>query len=133
MNIRRGDIFYADLSPVVGSEQGGLRPVLIIQNDVGNRYSPTVIAAAITSKLGKTRLPTHIGIYAEDVGLSRDSIVLLEQIRTLDKRRLREKMGHLDESRMNDINTAISVSFGLGSPGEDAERRARLKRNETIG
>lgn len=133
MNIRRGDIYYADLSPVVGSEQGGLRPVLIIQNDVGNRYSPTVIAAAITSRLGKTKLPTHIGIYASEVGLSRDSVILLEQVRTLDKRRLREKIGHLDEHQMRDVNTAISVSFGLGSPDEDAARRDRLRRNETIG
>ena len=97
MSVKRGDIYYADLSPVVGSEQGGLRPVLIIQNDVGNRYSPTVIAAAITSRMGKTRLPTHIDIYAERAGLAKDSVILLEQIRTLDKRRLKEKMGHLDE------------------------------------
>lgn len=112
-NIKRGDIFYADLSPVVGSEQGGLRPVLIIQNDVGNRYSPTVIAAAITSRMGKTRLPTHIDIYAEKAGLSRDSVVLLEQIRTLDKRRLRERIGHLDGVIMNDVNSALAVSCGL--------------------
>lgn len=114
MNVKRGDIYYADLSPVVGSEQGGLRPVLIIQNDVGNRYSPTVIAAAITSRLGKTRLPTHIDIYADKVGLAKDSVVLLEQIRTLDKRRLKEKMGHLDEGVMTEVNSAIAVSFGLG-------------------
>ena len=131
MNVRRGDIYYADLSPVVGSEQGGLRPVLIIQNDIGNRYSPTVIAAAITSRLGKTRLPTHIGIYASEVGLSKDSVILLEQIRTLDKRRLREKMGHLDERQMSDVNTAISISFGLGSPAEDAAARARIGRDGT--
>lgn len=112
-NVRRGDIYYADLSPVVGSEQGGMRPVLIIQNDVGNRYSPTVIAAAITSRMGKTKLPTHIDIYAERAGLSRDSIVLLEQVRTLDKRRLKEKMGHLDEPLMHEIDTAIAVSLGL--------------------
>ena len=111
--VRRGDIFYADLSPVVGSEQGGLRPVLIIQNDVGNRYSPTVIAAAITSRMGKTKLPTHIDVYADRVGLSKDSVILLEQIRTLDKRRLREKMGHLDEDVMAEVNNAIAVSFGL--------------------
>jgi mRNA interferase MazF len=114
MNIKRGDIFYADLSPVVGSEQGGLRPVLIIQNDVGNKYSPTVIAAAITSRMSKTRLPTHIDVYAEKVGLAKDSVILLEQIRTLDKRRLKEKMGHLDDSMMNEVNNAIAVSFGLG-------------------
>ena len=114
MSVKRGDIYYADLSPVVGSEQGGLRPVLIIQNDVGNKYSPTVIAAAITSRLGKTRLPTHIDIYADQVGLARDSVVLLEQVRTLDKRRLKEKMGHLDEGLMTEVNNAIAVSFGLG-------------------
>ena len=113
-NIKRGDIFYADLSPVVGSEQGGLRPVLIIQNDVGNRYSPTVIAAAITSRMGKTRLPTHIDIHADEVGLAKDSVILLEQIRTLDKRRLKEKMGHLDGAVMTQVNNAIAVSFGLG-------------------
>lgn len=113
-NIRRGDIFYADLSPVVGSEQGGLRPVLIIQNDVGNRYSPTVIAAAITSRMGKTRLPTHIDIHADRVGLAKDSVILLEQVRTLDKRRLKEKMGHLDGAIMAQVNNAIAVSFGLG-------------------
>ena len=114
MSVKRGDIYYADLSPVVGSEQGGLRPVLIIQNDVGNRYSPTVIAAAITSRMGKTRLPTHIDIYADKAGLSKDSVVLLEQIRTLDKQRLKEKMGHLDDTMMSEINNAIAVSFGLG-------------------
>ena len=114
MNIKRGDIYYADLSPVVGSEQGGLRPVLIIQNDVGNRYSPTVIAAAITSRLGKNRLPTHIDVYADRVGLVKDSVILLEQMRTLDKRRLKEKMGHLDEGMMEQVNRAIAVSVGLG-------------------
>ena len=113
MQIKRGDIFYADLSPVVGSEQGGLRPVLIVQNDVGNRYSPTVIAAAITSKLGKARLPTHIDVYADRVGLQRDSVVLLEQMRTIDKQRLKEKMGHLDDESMHAVDTAISVSLGL--------------------
>ncbi len=116
--IKRGDIYYADLSPVVGSEQGGLRPVLIIQNDVGNKYSPTVIAAAITSRLDKTHLPTHIDIYADKVGLSKDSVVLLEQVRTIDKRRLKEKMGHLDEGMMSAVNNAISISFGLSEdPG----------------
>lgn len=114
-NIRRGDIFYADLSPVVGSEQGGMRPVLIIQNDVGNRHSPTVIAAAITSRMGKTRLPTHIDIYADKVGLAKDSVILLEQIRTLDKQRLKEKMGHLDSAVMTKVDNAIAVSFGLGT------------------
>ncbi len=114
MNIRRGDIYYADLSPVVGSEQGGLRPVLIIQNDVGNRHSPTVIAAAITSRMSKTRLPTHIDVYANKVGLAKDSVILLEQIRTIDKKRLKEKMGHLDDSLMREVDSAITISFGLG-------------------
>ena len=113
LNIKRGDIYYADLSPVVGSEQGGVRPVLIVQNDVGNRYSPTVIAAAITSRQSKTKLPTHIPIEAVGSGLSKDSVVLLEQIRTLDKRRLREKMGSIDFDSMKEINKALSVSFGL--------------------
>ena len=131
MNIKRGDIYYADLSPVVGSEQGGLRPVLIVQNDVGNRYSPTVIAAAITSRMSKTKLPTHIDIYASEVGLAKDSVILLEQIRTLDKRRLREKMGHLDNAVMERVNTAISVSFGLSS---DEGREARVyTTRQTIG
>ena len=112
-SVKRGDIYYADLSPVVGSEQGGLRPVLIIQNDVGNKYSPTVIAAAITSRMGKTKLPTHIDVYAERAGLSRDTIVLLEQLRTLDKWRLRERIGHLDEEMLGEIDTAIAVSLGL--------------------
>ena len=115
MSVKRGDIYYADLSPVVGSEQGGMRPVLIIQNDVGNRYSPTVIAAAITSKMGKAKMPTHIDIFAEKAGLSKDSVILLEQVRTLDKQRLGEKMGHLDEEMMSAVNNAIAVSFGLGS------------------
>jgi len=114
MNIKRGDIYYADLSPVIGSEQGGLRPVLIVQNDVGNRYSPTVIAAAITSKMSKTKLPTHIDISGQNAGLSKDSVILLEQVRTIDKQRLKEKMGHLDDSTMNHVNNAIQVSFGLG-------------------
>mgnify|MGYP000027900985 CR=1 FL=1 len=114
VNIRRGDIYYADLSPVVGSEQGGVRPVLIVQNDVGNRFSPTVIAAAITSQKEKSKLPTHIELHSQECGLSRDSVVLLEQIRTIDKRRLKEKMGKLDESSMQKIDHALSVSFGLG-------------------
>ena len=121
MQIRRGDIFYADLSPVVGSEQGGLRPVLIVQNDVGNKYSPTVIAAAITSKLGKTRLPTHIDVTADKVGLQRDSVVLLEQMRTIDKQRLKEKMGHLDDDSMHAVDEAITVSLGLGGERERTE------------
>ena len=112
MTIKRGDIYYADLSPVVGSEQGGVRPVLIVQNDVGNKFSPTVIAAAITSQKYKTNLPTHIQVHANDCGLAKDSIVLLEQVRTLDKRRLRERMGNLAPDDMNRINRALSVSFG---------------------
>lgn len=118
-NVRRGDIYYADLSPVVGSEQGGVRPVLIVQNDVGNRYSPTVIAAAITSQTGKTKLPTHIEVQSSPVsgvgnGLAKNSVILLEQIRTIDKRRLKEKMGRLDERTMQMVDEAITVSFGLG-------------------
>lgn len=114
MVIKRGDMFYADLSPVIGSEQGGVRPVLIIQNDMGNKYSPTVIAAAITSQIGKNRLPTHIEIDSKDVGLKADSVVLAEQIRTIDKSRLKEKIGHIDdETIMGKINSAIGISFGL--------------------
>ena len=115
MIIKRGDIYYADLSPVIGSEQGGLRPVLIVQNDIGNKYSPTVIAAAITSQINKTKLPTHIELYAENFGLAKNSVILLEQIRTIDKRRLKEKMGHLDEKLMDKVNDAISISFGLSA------------------
>ena len=114
MTVRRGDIYYADLSPVVGSEQGGVRPVLIVQNDVGNRYSPTVIAAAITSRLGKNRLPTHSDVSADGAGLTKDSVILLEQMRTIDKKRLGEKMGHLDAETMTAVDNAISVSLGLG-------------------
>ena len=112
-SVKRGDIFYADLSPVVGSEQGGVRPVLIVQNDTGIRHSPTVIAAAITSQTGKARLPTHISLAALSCGLPKDSVILLEQIRTLDKRRLREHMGKLDETMMKQVDGAIAVSFGL--------------------
>lgn len=111
--VKRGDIFYADLSPVVGSEQGGTRPVLIVQNNTGNRHSPTVIAAAITSQTGKARLPTHINIAGGSVGLAKDSVILLEQIRTIDKKRLREHMGHLTENQMSMMDEAIAVSFGL--------------------
>ena len=122
MTVHRGDIYYADLSPVVGSEQGGIRPVLIVQNDVGNRYSPTVIAAAITSQKDKTRLPTHIQLQAVGSGLAKDSIVLLEQIRTLDKRRLKERMGRLDEVSMNRVDRALQVSFVLGAvPPRDTQ------------
>ncbi|MCI1964565.1 MAG: type II toxin-antitoxin system PemK/MazF family toxin [Oscillospiraceae bacterium] len=113
MNIRRGDIYYADLSPVVGSEQGGVRPVLIIQNNIGNRFSPTVIAAAITSQRSKANLPTHILLDAGTTGLAKDSIVLLEQVRTIDKHRLKERMGRLDNSAMSMVDQALSISFGL--------------------
>lgn len=118
MSVRRGDIYYADLSPVVGSEQGGVRPVLIVQNDIGNRYSPTVIAAAITSRLNKQKLPTHIDIMSNGVGLSKDSVVLLEQIRTIDKKRLRERMGRLDDASMAQVDNALAISFGLEETGE---------------
>ena len=111
--VKRGDIYYADLSPVVGSEQGGMRPVLIVQNDTGNKHSPTVIAAAITSQTGKARLPTHIELDAQSVWLSRNSVILLEQIRTIDKSRLRERMGKLDDTTMTKVDNAIAVSFGL--------------------
>lgn len=113
LTVKRGDIYYADLSPVVGSEQGGIRPVLIVQNDVGNRHSPTVIAAAITSQINKARLPTHIELSAQTYGLTKDSVVLLEQIRTIDKKRLKEKMGKLDNGLMSRIDNALAVSFGL--------------------
>lgn len=135
MTVKRGDIYYADLSPVIGSEQGGLRPVLIIQNDVGNKYSPTVIAAAITSRLGKTKLPTHIDVNRDScftsslsevdnerndkLGLAKDSVILLEQIRTLDKRRLKEKMGHLDDEIMQQVNNAMAISFGLSTEQQE--------------
>ena len=111
--VKRGDIYYADLSPVVGSEQGGVRPVLIVQNDTGNRHSPTVIAAANTSQTGKARLPTHISVSPLSCGLPKESVILLEQVRTLDKRRLREKMGRLDDGVMRKVDNAIAVSFGL--------------------
>ena len=113
MIVKRGDIYYADLSPVVGSEQGGVRPVLIVQNNVGNKFSPTVIAAAITSQINKAKMPTHIEIDADDYGLSKDSVILLEQVRTIDKRRLKERIGHLNEHLMNRVNEAIEISLGL--------------------
>lgn len=113
MSIKRGEIYYADLSPVVGSEQGGVRPVLIVQNDVGNKYSPTVIAAAITSQKEKSKLPTHIELAADNCGLAKNSVVLLEQIRTIDKKRLKEKMGMVNDGCMNNVDSALSVSFGL--------------------
>ena len=114
MVIKRGDMFYADLSPVVGSEQGGIRPVLIIQNNIGNKYSPTVIVSAITSQLSKNKLPTHIELDSEEFGLKADSIILTEQIRTIDKSRLKEKIGHINDAKvMSQIDNALGVSFGL--------------------
>lgn len=113
MVIKRGDVFYADLSPVIGSEQGGIRPVLIIQNDIGNKYSPTVIVAAITSQINKAKLPTHVEISGNECGLAKDSVVLLEQIRTIDKKRLREKIGHLDTETLKKVNEALEISLGL--------------------
>ena len=113
MVVKRGDIFYADLSPVIGSEQGGTRPVLIVQNDVGNKFSPTVIIAAITSQINKAKLPTHIEISANDFGLARDSVILLEQIRTIDKRRLKEKLGRLSDELLESVDEALGISFGI--------------------
>ena len=117
MEIRRGDIFYADLSPVVGSEQGGVRPVLIIQNNVGNKYSPTIIAGAITSQLTKAKLPTHIEVKKGQFGLPKDSVILMEQLRTLDKRRLREKLGTLDRDTQRKVDKAILISLGFAENG----------------
>ncbi len=111
--VKRGDLYYADLSPVVGSEQGGIRPVLVVQNDVGNKYSPTVIAAAITSQLNKAKLPTHINLPAEQYGLPKNSVVLLEQIRTIDKQRLKEKIGELPKGVMSRVNEALMISLGF--------------------
>ncbi|AYE34149.1 type II toxin-antitoxin system PemK/MazF family toxin [Clostridium septicum] len=113
MVVKRGDIFYADLSPVIGSEQGGIRPVIIVQNDIGNKYSPTVIVAAITSQINKAKLPTHVEISSEEYGLNRDSVVLLEQIRTLDKRRLKEKIGHMTDVDMKKVNKSLLISLSL--------------------
>lgn len=113
MVVKRGDIYYADLSPVVGSEQGGVRPVLVVQNDIGNRYSPTIIITAITSQINKAKLPTHVEIGASEYGLTKDSVILLEQLRTIDKKRLEEKIGHLDDDMMIRVNEALSISLGL--------------------
>jgi mRNA interferase MazF len=111
--VKRGDIFYGDLSPVIGSEQGGVRPVLVIQNDIGNKYSPTVIVAAITSQINKAKLPTHVELAAESYGITKDSVILLEQIRTIDKKRLKEKIGHLSDELMKQVDVALQISFGL--------------------
>ena len=112
--IKRGEIYFADLSPVVGSEQGGVRPVLIVQNNVGNKYSPTVIVAAITSQINKAKIPTHVEVSALEYNLPKDSVVLLEQIRTIDKRRLKEKLSSLDEAKMKKVNIAMLISLGYG-------------------
>ena len=111
--VRRGDIYYADLSPVVGSEQGGIRPVLVIQNNIGNRHSPTIICAAITSKMNKAKLPTHIEISTRDYNIVKNSVILLEQIRTIDKQRLREQVCHLDQELMKKVNEALKISLEL--------------------
>ncbi|MBE6036853.1 MAG: type II toxin-antitoxin system PemK/MazF family toxin [Clostridiales bacterium] len=113
MNVKRGDLYFADLSPVVGSEQGGTRPVLVVQNDVGNKYSPTVIVAAVTSRINKAKLPTHVEVKADENGLSRDSVILLEQLRTIDKKRLREKVGRVDEDTLASVAEALSISLGI--------------------
>ena len=114
--IRRGELYYADLSPVVGSEQGGIRPILIVQNDTGNKYSPTVIAAAVTSKMTKAKLPTHIELERGEFGLLKDSVILLEQIRTLDKRRLKERIGELSPLKMQKVDVALLISLGFNEP-----------------
>jgi mRNA interferase MazF len=111
--VKRGDIFYADLSPVIGSEQGGIRPVLIVQNDTGNKYSPTVIVVAITSQINKAKLPTHVEISSEEYGLNKDSVILMEQIRTIDKKRLRDRIGHISNNLMENVDNALMISFGL--------------------
>jgi len=113
MNVRRGDVYYAELNPVVGSEQGGTRPVLVIQNDIGNQYSPTTVVAAITSQIQKAKLPTHVEVDSRKAGLERDSVILLEQIRTIDKSRLRQKVAFLDEEIMNKVNHGLEISLGL--------------------
>lgn len=115
MIVKRGDIFYADLSPIVGSEQGGIRPILVVQNDIGNRYSPTIICAAITSQINKAKLPTHIEIDCNKYPLIKDSVVLLEQVRTIDKKRIKEKIGHLDDIIMSKVDKALLISLGLNT------------------
>lgn len=124
VNVRRGEIYYADLSPVIGSEQGGIRPVLIVQNDIGNKYSPTVIVAAITSQCTKAKLPTHIEITSKKCGLSKNSVVLLEQVRTLDKSRLKTKIGELEDEYMNFVDSAILISLGLVLNNENVTSKA---------
>lgn len=119
--VKRGEMYYADLSPVIGSEQGGIRPVLIVQNDIGNKYSPTIIAAAVTSRLNKARLPTHIELMSETYGLPKDSVVLLEQLRTLDKKRLKDKIGLLDSDTMEKVNSALLISLGFNEKNAEAK------------
>lgn len=113
MIVKKGDIFFADLSPVIGSEQGGVRPVLVVQNDVGNKYSPTIIVAAVTSQINKAKLPTHVEIKSKEHGLNKDSVILLEQLRTIDKRRLKEKIGHADAEVMEETEKALTISLGM--------------------
>lgn len=115
MLVKRGDIFYADLSPVIGSEQGGIRPVLVVQNDIGNKFSPTVICAAITSKINKAKLPTHVEIDANQYELVKNSVILLEQVRTIDKKRLKEKICHLDDDLMKQVDKGLRISFGVNT------------------
>ena len=117
VTVKRGDIYYADLSPVVGSEQGGIRPVLVLQNDIGNKYSPTIIVAAITSQINKSKLPTHLSIRADQFGIAKDSVILLEQLRTIDKKRLRERVCHIDTDNMKKIDYALKISLGLIDTG----------------
>ncbi len=119
--VKRGDIYYADLSPVVGSEQGGIRPVIVVQNDIGNKYSPTIIVCAITSQINKAKLPTHIEVKAGKFGLAKDSVILLEQIRTIDKRRLKEKIGRCDDSVMERIDRVLQISLGMYMQAESSE------------
>jgi len=115
LNVRRGDVIFADLSPVIGTEQGGVRPVLVLQNDVGNRYSPTVIVAAVTSQISKAKLPTHVELHGREYGLEKDSVILLEQVRTIDKRRLRDRIAHLEGEVMDRVNEALAISLGLSA------------------
>ncbi len=120
MIVKKGDLFFADLSPVVGSEQGGVRPVLVVQNNVGNKYSPTIIVAAVTSQTGKAKLPTHVQLNASQGGLSKDSVVLLEQLRTIDKQRLKERIGTLNENQIPDVEKALSISLGIANGLENS-------------
>ncbi len=127
--IKRGDVYFADLSPVIGSEQGGTRPVLVIQNNLGNHFSPTIIVAAITAKMIKSELPTHVSIHADQTGIERDSVILLEQLRTIDKSRLKEKVCHLDQEIMEKVDMAIGISVGLVTTDTQKKKRKNLKSN----